>query len=114
MDACQVTVACADHDEATRVAEALLDAHVVACVQVAGPIESRYWWQGSKETASEWLCLAKTTAARLDEVVAVVRAHHSYDVPEVLAVPVVGGDPDYLAWLAAETGGGAPAAGTEG
>jgi periplasmic divalent cation tolerance protein len=106
MDACQVTVAAGSHDEATRVADSLLDARLAACVQIVGPVESRYWWQGERETADEWLCLAKTRTALLDRVIAAVRAAHSYEMPEVVAVPIVGGDPAYLAWVEDETSGG--------
>ena len=74
----------------------------VVVVQVVGPVTSRYWWQGSLETATEWLCIAKTTAARLDDAMAAVAERHPYDVPEITAVPVVAGSPAYLSWLAAE------------
>ena len=106
MDACQVTVTAGSHDEAVLVADSLLDARLAACVQIIGPIESRYWWRGQREVASEWLCLVKTRTALLDGVVAAVRAVHSYDTPEVVALPIVGGDPEYLAWLEDEASGG--------
>lgn len=86
-------------------ADSLLDARLAACVQIIGPVESRYWWQGNREIAGEWLCLVKTRTALLDRVIAAVRAAHSYDTPEVLAVPIIGGDPAYLAWLADEASG---------
>lgn len=98
-----MTVAAGSADEARRIADSLLDARLAGCVQVVGPVESRYWWQGVQESATEWLCLAKTRAGLLDAIVAAVRAVHSYDTPEVVAVPILGGDPAYLAWLAAET-----------
>ena len=72
-------------------------------MQIVGPVESRYWWEGAVETATEWLCVAKTTADRYDEVEAAIRAVHAYDVPEILAVPVVRGNEAYLQWLGAET-----------
>jgi len=86
-------------EEAHRLASALLEVGLAACVQVIGPISSRYWWQGSLESAAEWLCLAKTTDDLVDEVVAVVRTAHSYDTPEVIVVAVVGGDEAYLQWI---------------
>jgi periplasmic divalent cation tolerance protein len=103
VDACQVSITAADRDEASVIADSLLDAHLAACVQIIGPIESRYWWQRTREVATEWLCLAKTRAELVDDIVAAVRAVHSYETPEILAVPVVGGDPAYLEWLEAET-----------
>ena len=100
-----MTVAASSSEEASRIADALLDARLAACVQVIGPVESRYWWQGARESATEWLCLAKSRTDLLDRVVAAVRSVHSYETPEVVAVPIVGGDPAYLAWLAAEASG---------
>src|SRR5438067_6950674 len=102
MELCQVSVACASDAEAAAVADALLAARLAACVQIVGPVESRYWWQGEREQATEWLCLVKTRTALVDDVVAAVRAHHSYDTPEVIATPIVAGDAAYLAWLDAE------------
>jgi periplasmic divalent cation tolerance protein len=103
----QVTVTCGSEDEAGRIAGLLLDAHLAACVQVVGPVTSRYWWEGAVETATEWLCLAKTRAALVDDIVTAVRGAHSYDVPEIVATPITGGSADYLAWVASSTGGGA-------
>ncbi|MEA2827675.1 MAG: periplasmic divalent cation tolerance protein [Actinomycetota bacterium] len=71
---------------------------------MVGPITSRYRWKGEVEVAEEWLCLAKTTAARYPEVEAAVRRLHSYDEPEIVAVPVVAGSPSYLDWVLRETG----------
>lgn len=105
MEACQITVAAGSEEEAGRIADALLDARLAACVQLIGPVESRYWWQDARESATEWLCLAKSRTDLLDRIVAAVRSMHSYETPEVVAVPIVGGDPAYLAWLAAETSG---------
>ncbi len=86
-------------EEAGAIATHLLDRRLAACVQVIGPVESRFWWDGRVETAAEWLCLAKTTADRYDGVEAAIRERHSYEVPEILAVPVSRGSRDYLGWL---------------
>lgn len=86
--------------------DALLDGRLAACVQIVGPVESRFWWQGAKETATEWLCLAKSRTALVDGVVEAVKSVHTYEVPEVIATPIVGGSADYLAWVVAETSGG--------
>lgn len=89
--------------EAERLATTLVESHLAACVQVTGPITSFYRWEGRVHNDPEWLLVVKTAADRLDAVVAHLREHHSYDVPEVVAVPVVGGNPDYLTWVTAET-----------
>ena len=105
MDACQVSVTAASAEEASVIADSLLDARLAACVQIVGPIESRYWWQGSRERATEWLCVVKTRSSLVDDVVAAVRGVHSYETPEIVAVPVIAGDPAYLAWLEREASG---------
>ena len=87
-------------DVARRIARVLVDRRLAACVQIVGPIESIYRWQGRVETAREWLCFIKTTRARFREVVAAVEALHSYDTPEVVALPIAAGSQRYLEWLA--------------
>jgi len=72
---------------------------LAACVQVLGPITSTYRWEGAIETSQEWRCEAKTRVELYDEIEKAIRSLHSYQVPEILAVPVVDGSADYLAWL---------------
>ena len=95
----QVQTTAGSKEEADRLASVLLERRLAACVQVLGPMESRYWWQGALESATEWLCLAKTTADRVDHVVAALGEAHSYDTPEVLATAVSGGNERYLRWV---------------
>ena len=98
----QVTTTLPSEADATRVADALVAARLAACAQVDGPITSTYRWQGAVATATEWRCVAKTTAALADRVVAAIVERHPYDVPEVLVTPVTGGEDAYLAWVASE------------
>jgi periplasmic divalent cation tolerance protein len=100
----QVLTTAGSRAEADLIAEALVEARLAACVQIVGPITSRYWWDGAMETAEEWLCLAKTTADRYPDVEAAIKQRHSYDEPEIVALPVVGGSPSYLDWVTRETG----------
>ena len=74
-----------------------------ACGQVVGPINSVYWWEGKVDDATEWLVLFKTSADRSAALVEYVRSHHSYDVPEIIVTPILGGNPAYLAWVDDET-----------
>ncbi len=74
---------------------------MAACVQVAGPIASTYRWQGAIETSQEWLCLAKTMKANYEALEAAIRELHPYEVPEILAFPIVAAHQAYLEWLAA-------------
>ena len=103
MDVVQVTTTAGTREEAEAIASVLLDGRLAACVQVLGPVESRYRWEGRLEAATEWLLVAKTTAGRYDEVEVAIRGIHSYDVPEILAVPVVAGSDTYLRWVAEQT-----------
>jgi len=105
MDVLQVTTTAGSRGEAQDLAGALLERRLAACVQIVGPIESRYWWEDRLETSTEWLCVVKTTAERYDEVEAAIRAAHSYDVPEVLAVPVARGSEAYIRWVGDEVAG---------
>lgn len=101
--AVQVQTTAGSLEEAEALASALLEPKLAACVQVVGPVESRYWWEGRLETATEWLCLVKTTDDRVEQVVAAIEAAHSYETPEVLVVPVVGGNEGYLRWISEVT-----------
>lgn len=94
-----------DHDSATALAAALVEARLVACANVLAPCTSVYRWQGVIETASEVPVLMKTTRARYPELEAAIRARHPYELPEIVAVPVEHGLPAYLDWVAVETGG---------
>lgn len=98
-DCVQVLTTAGSEEEAERISAALLERRLAACVQIAGPIASRYRWRGEVETAREWMCLAKTEAARYPDVEAAIREAHSYDEPEIVATPIVAGSAGYLEWL---------------
>ena len=102
-DAIVVFMTAASVEEATRLADMLVGAHLAACVQILPEMESVYRWQGKIERASEILLLAKTTRAKFAELEREVRALHSYDTPEIIAVPVVDGSARYLEWLTKAT-----------
>lgn len=94
-----ITTTTATKAQASRIAEALIDSHLAACVQTSGPIESRYRWQGQVETAEEWLCTIKTTAGRYADVERAIRANHPYEQPEIIATPVIASSPGYAEWV---------------
>jgi periplasmic divalent cation tolerance protein len=94
-----ITTSLATREEANRIAGALIEGRLAACVQVA-PIESHYRWEGELQQASELLLIIKTTAASAPAVEARIAALHSYALPELLVVPVIGGSTTYLAWIA--------------
>jgi len=90
-------------EEAARLADMLVGAHLAACVQILPEMESVYRWQGKIERAPEILLLAKTTKSKFEELEREVRALHSYDTPEIIAVPVVAGSAAYVDWLIEST-----------
>jgi len=98
-----VLVTAGTADEAAAIGRPPVESRLAACANVIGPIRSIYRWQDAIEDAPEHLLLLKARAADLAALEAAVRARHSYDVPEVLALPVRGGSAAYLAWLAAST-----------
>jgi periplasmic divalent cation tolerance protein len=100
----QVVTTTEHRDDAQRIARSLVEARLAACVQVTGPITSTYRWRGQIETAQEWQCCAKSRRALYDQIEQTIRRLHPYEVPEILAMPIVAGSADYLAWLERETG----------
>ena len=98
VEACVVITTCATDEEATSIAKALLDAQLAACVQVTG-IQSHYLWKGERVSEPEKLLLVKTRMALYRRVEAAILAAHSYDVPEVICLPVKAGSNAYLAWI---------------
>ena len=86
-------------EEATRLADLLIGAHLAACVQILPEMESVYRWQGKIERQSEILLIAKTTVAKFAELEREVRALHSYETPEIVAVPILAASTPYLEWL---------------
>ena len=99
----QVTTTIDARASADHLARSAVEARLAACGQVLGPVTSTYRWQGELETAQEWMVVFKTTAERYPALEAHLRTAHPYEVPEIVAVPVHGGNPDYLAWVSAQT-----------
>ena len=102
-DFIQVTTTASTKDQAAKIATALLERRLAACVQVVGPIESHYWWNGKIEQSNEWLCIIKTIRERYPAVESTIRTNHSYEIPEIVACPIEGGSEPYLEWLRSET-----------
>lgn len=92
-----------DIESARKLAQALLASRLAACVNIGATIESMYHWQGAVEKAAETPVAIKTRAELYPALETLVRAHHPYELPEIIAVPITGGLPQYLDWIAAET-----------
>ena len=89
--------------EAMELSRAAVEARLAACAQVAGPVASVYWWDEGLERAEEWLVLLKLPADRYEELAAFLAERHSYDEPEIIALPIVAGSAAYLNWMREET-----------
>lgn len=98
-DALVVLVTVGSESEAETIAGALLDERLAACVTIGGPIRSVYRWQGRIADDREWQLVIKTRVALFDALADRVRALHSYDVPEIIGLPVTAGSGAYLEWL---------------
>lgn len=95
----QISFTTETQDQARDIAAGLVEARLAACVQIAGPIESHYWWEGRIQRDEEWLATVKTRASRFADVERAIRARHPYETPEILATPILEGSSDYLKWL---------------
>jgi periplasmic divalent cation tolerance protein len=92
-------VTCSSRAEARRLAKALLDAKLAACVNILDGVESHYWWHGKLEQAKETMLLIKTTRAKQGAIMRAIKAAHSYQVPEVIFLPIMQGERNYLEWV---------------
>lgn len=101
-----VFITVSNREEGERIGRTLVEEKLVACVNLFPGIFSMYWWQGKIETANEVFCMAKTGQSLVRRVIKRVKELHSYSVPEVIALPIVDGNPDYLKWIGASTGKG--------
>lgn len=98
-----VLITAATEPEARRIAELLLTQKKAACVSIVPGVDSHFWWQGKLDSAQESLLIVKSRAALLPEIIDTVKRAHSYQVPEIIALPIIGGNEDYLKWLDSTT-----------
>jgi periplasmic divalent cation tolerance protein len=89
--------------EAMEISRAAVEARLAACAQVYGPVASTYWWEDRLERTEEWVVLLKLPVDRYEELAAFLAERHSYDEPEIVAVPIVAGSAAYLNWVLEET-----------
>ncbi|MFC1621301.1 divalent-cation tolerance protein CutA [Candidatus Omnitrophota bacterium] len=89
--------------EAEKISRVLLDTRLIACANIIKGVDSRFWWKGKKEKASECLIIAKTRKALFNKLAKVVKKEHSYKVPEIIAIPIIAGHKPYLDWIASST-----------
>jgi periplasmic divalent cation tolerance protein len=98
-DYLQVITTTETREDARTIARETVRARAAACAQIVGPITSTFWWKGRVEEGEEFLCIMKTPSNAYDLLEKTIRAHHSYEVPEIVALPIEAGGRDYLHWL---------------
>lgn len=98
-----VLITVADQEEARLISRVLLKQRKAACLNIISAVNSLFWWQEDIDSADECLLVMKTRSVLLDEVVQLVKEIHSYDVPEIIALPIIGGNKEYLEWIDSET-----------
>lgn len=98
-----ILITTATEEEACSIANLLLNRKQAACVNIVPGVNSLFWWQGNLEKAKECLLIAKTRESLLPEIVDMIKRDHSYEVPEIIALPIIGGNEDYLKWVDNET-----------
>jgi periplasmic divalent cation tolerance protein len=98
-DYIQLVTTTESKEQAEAIARTLVERREAACVQIVGPITSIYRWQGQIETGQEWQCWIKSRRGLYDRIEATIRQLHSYQVPEILAMPILAGNPAYLRWI---------------
>jgi periplasmic divalent cation tolerance protein len=95
----QVFVTIDDESKAVEIAEDIINKKLAACVQITGPATSVYRWEGKVNKDKEWLLIFKTSGKLYDELEEEIKRQHTYEIPEILALPVIKGNMDYLNWL---------------
>ena len=98
----QITITVETREQGEQLVHNLVENRLIACGQILGPIQSIYWWKGNIEKAQEWMCLAKSKKDKFNEIVRQVKRIHSYEVPEIIAVPLIAVDENYAHWLEEE------------
>ena len=94
-----VLITTGSEEEAHKIAESLVKGKKAACVNIVPGVDSLFRWEGKIDSARESLLLVKTTASLFPEIVELVKRTHSYEVPEIIALPIIAGSEDYLKWL---------------
>jgi periplasmic divalent cation tolerance protein len=99
----QVYTTTEKRDDAEKISRELTQKRLVSCAQITGPIKSVYWWKDKLEETEEWLLIMKTPDELYPDLETEIKRLHPYEVPEIIAVPVIKGSADYLNWVKRET-----------
>lgn len=99
-----VFITTANFEEARKISRALLEQKQAACVNIVPKVGSLFWWEGKIQSAQENLLIVKTKASLLPKIIKLAKEKHSYTVPEIIALPIISGNPDYLEWIEKSVG----------
>ena len=94
-----ILVTASSQEEASKISNGILAAKLAACVNIVSGVRSFFWWQGKIDSADEVLLVIKSKKAKLKKIIAIVKSLHSYEVPEIIALPIIDGNKDYLEWI---------------
>ena len=94
-----VLITSKDQAEAERIAQKLLEEKLIACANIVGGVKSLFWWQGKIDGSAEVLLILKSRESLFKKIIKTVKSLHSYEVPEIIALPIIEGNPDYLRWI---------------
>jgi len=94
-----IFVTASSKKEADGIARALLKKKLAACVNITDTVKSLFWWQGKIDTAKELLLIIKSKRALLPQIIKLIKSKHGYDVPEIIVLPIIAGNSDYLRWI---------------
>ena len=94
-----VLITARDGEEAERIARRLIEEKLIACANIVDGVKSIFWWQGKVDEARETLIILKSKKTLFKKIIKTVKSVHSYDVPEIIALPIIDGNPDYLEWI---------------
>ncbi len=96
---CVIFITASNKKEASHIAEELVKNKLAACVNLVDNITSVFWWKGKIDKASEVLLLVKSKKSKIPKIIKLVKSLHSYEVPEIIALPIISGDKKYLNWI---------------
>lgn len=94
-----IFVTASNNEEAQKIANKLIESKLAACVNIIDNIKSVFWWEGKQDFANETLLIIKSKKSKLSKIIKLVKSVHSYQVPEIIALPIIAGDKKYLRWL---------------
>lgn len=100
----QITTSTDNKKIAEKISMAIVENRLAACIQISGPVKSIYWWKDKIERDMEWIITMKTRKDLYPKLEQAIKNLHTYETPEIIAVPIVEGSTDYLDWLEKETG----------